>query len=166
MRVTDADVRSQRPLARVPLWVASHVELLALGWPLALWGIVNNAPAFTAVRLAIYRLFRPRRDRRSTVKIYQGTLIFLGVTLVQTGLVTWLLTRVGLSAWWGLAYFLSLPLSGWYAVSFLERRREALRTAKAWVLLSVNRRLRPLLRQRRARLIESLRSAIEAVRSA
>lgn len=162
--ISDRHVREDFTPARVGRFAARTLELMVIGWPLALWGIVNNLPSYLAVRCAVTKIYRPRRDRRSTFKVFQGTLITLAVSLVQSGLVTWGLVALGWAWWWGLVYFVFLAPSAWYALSFLHRRRQALQSIRAWRLLTGRAGLREALRERRARLIAMLRALAEELR--
>ena len=78
--------------------------------------------------------------------------------LVMT--LTW---PTGLAWLWGGLYLASLPLVGWYAISFLERRHEALRSARAAALFFGKRRLRTHLRSRRASILDRLRALREEI---
>ncbi|MBN1477544.1 1-acyl-sn-glycerol-3-phosphate acyltransferase [Candidatus Sumerlaeota bacterium] len=160
--ITDQHVRDDYPPQRVIRYLLRNTELVLLGWPLAAYGIANNILGVALVRLTANRIFRPRRDRISTIKIFYGTIIFLVTSLLQTGAVTWLCVARGWPWWIGLIYLVSLPLSGWYATSFFHRRRRAIQGARAFALLAGGkRRIRDRLRAQRARIIETLRSLMD-----
>jgi 1-acyl-sn-glycerol-3-phosphate acyltransferase len=165
--ITDRHVRENHTPRKIARFVLRHLETTALGWPLALYGIANNGLGYLAVKTGARLLSprgldgKPREDQQSTVKIYHGTAIFVVIMLVQTALVTWACTARGWPAWFGVLYFLSLPVSGWYATGFLERRRQAHQSAWAFALLKTRARLRDALRQRRARILDELRKIMD-----
>lgn len=162
--ITDRHVRENHRLGRAARFIAKNLELLVLGWPPALWGIVNSWPAYRVTGFLANRVLHGPRDVRSTHKIYWGVPIFLLFGLLQTALVTWLCVGLGGPWWAGLIYLVSLPVAGWYAVAFLDRRRLALQSVRAWAVLLGHRRLRESLRRRRARLVETLARLIETHR--
>jgi 1-acyl-sn-glycerol-3-phosphate acyltransferase len=167
--ITDRHVREDYPPRRVLRFLLRNFELVVLGWPVALYGIVNNGLGYLTVKLgakALLRfgagkLFSVREDSMATAKIYYGAVLVVVISLVQTALVTWACIAAGWPAWLGVVYLVSLPFTGWYATGFLERRREALRSARAFTLLTGRRGLREALRARRARIIQSLRTLID-----
>jgi glycerol-3-phosphate O-acyltransferase/dihydroxyacetone phosphate acyltransferase len=159
--ITDRHVRENYSLGRMGRFLLKNLELCAFGWPVAAWGVVNNWLSYRAIQVVAYKMMSPRRDQLSTHKIYPGLLICAVISLLQTAVVTALCVSHGLAWWWGLLYLISLPLTGWYAIAFLEQRRLAFQSTRAWWVLLGRRRLRQTLRMRRERLVEMLSRLIE-----
>jgi len=122
---------------------------LALGLPLALWGVVNHVVPYQATALAV-RALKPEPDVLATYKVVVGLVLFpLG-----WGLEGWTAWRLG--GGWLLGVFLvSLLPTGFFALSWTERLDRVRRETRGLLAVLVDRDLRGhLLGRRRAIMAE------------
>lgn len=159
--ITDRHVRSDYPPKRVLHFIVRNLEMVLFGWPVATWGIANNSPGLVIVREVVKRLLKPKKREISANRIFVGIGVFTATSAIQTALVTWGCVTLGWPWWLGLIYLASLPLSGWYAASFIRRRREAYQSLHAWLLLAGPRQLKQTLRRRRERIVSLMKSLLE-----
>ena len=100
---------------------------LALGLPLALWGVVNHVVPYQATALAV-RALKPEPDVLATYKVVVGLLLFpLGWALEG-----WIAWRLGGGTVLG-AFLVSLLPTGFFALSWAEFQ-DLLRLVPASVL--------------------------------
>ncbi len=132
-------------------WKSGAVAIL--GFPLAFYGMVNNAlPYFIAESAA--RRFLDERTKILTALLLAGGLAFLFCYAVQALLVfQW-------RGWpWTVLYALSLPLSGFWALSYVKRLRAYREQASFSLFRFANRNLIHRLRLQRRRLIRLINQA-------
>ena len=122
---------------------------LALGLPLALWGVVNHLVPYQATALAV-RALKPEPDVLATYKVVVGLLLFpLGWALEG-----WIAWRLGGGTVLG-AFLVSLLPTGFFALSWTERLDRVRREARGLLAVLVDRDLRGhLLGRRRAIMAE------------
>jgi len=122
---------------------------LALGLPLALWGVVNHVVPYQATALAV-RALKPEPDVLATYKVVVGLLLFpLGWALEG-----WIAWRLGGGTVLG-AFLVSLLPTGFFALSWTERLDRVRREARGLLAVLVDRDLRGhLLGRRRAIMAE------------
>lgn len=121
-----------------------------LGFPIALYGIINN---FAPYRLAEHaaKKFLDERTKILTALLFAGALAFIFFYVVQIAVVAHFF-----GAGWAAAYGLSLPLSGFAALSYLKRVRAYRERLGFSIFLFTNRHLISRLRLERKRLIKAL----------
>ncbi len=105
--------RGERRIAE--RWIEDPLTL-ALGAPIAAWGIVNHVPAYLALR-ALLAVSPPSFYRGALVRLGGGLAIFGGLYAAQTALVA------SVAPYAALPYFLSLAPSGLFARRYLAEVR-------------------------------------------
>ncbi|MFQ5640076.1 MAG: lysophospholipid acyltransferase family protein [bacterium] len=123
-----------------------------LGFLPALYGIVNH---YIPYRIANYfaRHFAYERTKILTALFIGGGLAFNIFYLIQTAAVS--------ALWgfrWGLVYFITLPLFGFYALSFVENIREQKENISFSIYLLTNKHVLNRMRRQRRLLIQLLDS--------
>ena len=113
---------------RAAFFVLRELELVILGLPMALWGLLNNLPAYLLVR-AILKKLSLEEDQVATHAIFAGIIIFPLLYILQSLIAVFLLSPP-----WLLCYVISVPWCGFYAVAWLDRIRGALRRTNTWFL--------------------------------
>ena len=113
---------------RAAFFVLRELELVLLGLPMALWGILNNLPAYFSVR-ALTRSLSQEDDQVATNAIFSGIIAFPLFYLLQV-----LFASIFLGPGWLLLYALSVPWCGAYAVAWLDRINGAFRRSRTWLL--------------------------------
>jgi len=92
-------------------------RFLMLGFPIALWGLVNSLAPYVVLR-AVLAIAPPRKDRIALTKILAGALSFLGAWTVQT-----VLAGSFLGPWLALVYAATLPPSALIALRWMTEAR-------------------------------------------
>jgi 1-acyl-sn-glycerol-3-phosphate acyltransferase len=100
---------------RALLFLVRELELVVIGVPLALFGIVNHILPYQTVKW-IARALSKDTDHWASNTIYPGFLIFPLFYVIQIGL-AWLL----LPAFWAALYTVALPYTGYYALLYRDR---------------------------------------------
>jgi len=122
---------------------------LALGLPLALWGVVNHIIPYRATALAM-RAIKPDADVLATYKVAAGFVLFPLCWTVEA-FAAW---RLGGGPLLGV-FLVSLVPTGFFALSWTERLHRARREASGLLTVLVDRDLRAhLLARRRAIMTE------------
>ncbi|WP_426489724.1 lysophospholipid acyltransferase family protein [Hymenobacter sp. 102] len=154
LRLTDDALEMRGPSGgRLHRAVSAGVRLV-LGAPLYLYGLINNYLPYKLPSLVARRATKDV-EFVAPIMLVVGMIAFTGFYLGQTALVhhftgSWL---------WALLYFISLPLTGFYALSYAGNLRSRLRRLRVQRLFRQHpQRLEALLRQR-TELIRLLREA-------
>lgn len=114
-----------------------------LVFPLALWGLVMNGPAYLAARITTRRLARGR-DQYDTAGLLSGLLYF---TLFWSGQTVAVYRLFGLVP--ALAYAVSLPLTGAVALLLGRERRRTIENVRVFFLFLRQRHVRAYLLAKR-----------------
>ena len=140
--------------AGVIRYVVENVATLALGLPVALWGMACHAAPYLLVGRAVRWLGRTIEEE-ATYKMAAGLVFFPLFWLLEV----WVLWRV--AGPWGVGVFLvALTPSGLLALAWRERLERVGRQARAFGRFLTDRRLREDLRaERRALVAEVTRLA-------
>lgn len=138
------DTASQRGLWKQ---VATAYGQAALGFLPAAYGVLNN---FLPYRIAerIARRFIDERTKILTALLFGGGLAFVFFYAIQTTLVGYF---AGLT--WALIYLLSLPLTGFYALTFIKMIRQHKKKISFSFYIFTNRHLLNRMRRQRRQLI-------------
>jgi glycerol-3-phosphate O-acyltransferase / dihydroxyacetone phosphate acyltransferase len=113
---------------RAAFFVLRELELVLLGLPLALWGLINHLlPALLTGSLA--RKMTRDEDQFATNVIFVSVFLFPLFYSIQTAVAAQFL-----SAGWLLLYMISVPYCGAYAVSWFDRVRGAYRRSRTYLL--------------------------------
>lgn len=123
-----------------------------LGLPLALYGIINN---FIPYRLTetIAKKFIEDRPKILSALLIGGGLVFTFFYTIQTSLVGYFL-----GFHWATAYLLSLPVTGFFALTYLKELRKEQERINLSFFLFTNRQLFNKMRRERRRLIRELQT--------
>jgi 1-acyl-sn-glycerol-3-phosphate acyltransferase len=156
LEVVDVQAESYRP-ASVVRYVIREGLSLALGLPLALWGLVNHVVPYQLTAVAV-RALRPEPDTEATYKLGVGLFLYP----VAWGAAGWLVWRV--MGPLGLAVFIvSLLPTGFFALAWQERLARVRRDARAFVRFVRDRDLHRRLVERRRALVHELRALADLV---
>lgn len=128
-----------------------------LGFPLFLYGLINNyIPYIIPSRVANYVIKLSKvEEYRAPIQMVTGIFSFAFFYFLQVFLVGWFFN----SFWIGLAYFLSLPISGFFALFYANYLRD---TKDKWRLLALFYKRQDLisnLLQQRKEIIQELELA-------
>ncbi|HET7874052.1 MAG TPA: 1-acyl-sn-glycerol-3-phosphate acyltransferase [Methylomirabilota bacterium] len=154
---------SGRQLGReyTPAVVAGYAfrqtAVLALGLPLALWGLLNHAPAYWLTRVTV-RLMRPEPDEEATYKLAAGLVLYPLVWLAEA----WTAWRWG-GGWLLVVYLVAVLPTGFFALSWAERLSRVAREARGFFRFLVDRDLHRHLRDRRRALMAEFRALLAQV---
>lgn len=128
---------------------AAERRFLALGFPVALWGLAGSIAPYLALRL-ILAVVPLRKDRMALTKILVGTLVFLGAWIGQTVVVSGLVGPI-----LGLLYGATLPPTALIALRWVtEARLHRLSRGGLRALLRESDRVEALKREREALKVE------------
>jgi 1-acyl-sn-glycerol-3-phosphate acyltransferase len=130
---------------------------LALGLPLALWGIASHALPYGLTALAV-RLVRPDADVEATSKLAAGLFLY-PLAWIAEG---WLAVRLGGGGLLALFAALLVP-SGFFALGWSERLRTVARDARAWLAFLGDRDLHRHLAERRRAIMRELAALVDLV---
>jgi glycerol-3-phosphate O-acyltransferase / dihydroxyacetone phosphate acyltransferase len=130
---------------------------LALGLPLALWGVVNHVVPYQGTALLV-RALKPEPDVLATYKVAVGLVLFpLGWTLEG-----WTAWRLG-GGWLLGAFLVSLLPTGFFALSWTERLDRVRREARGLLSVLVDRDLRAHLLERRRAIMAEFQDLLRLV---
>ncbi|MFG0330130.1 MAG: 1-acyl-sn-glycerol-3-phosphate acyltransferase [Phycisphaerales bacterium] len=122
-------------LGRAISFTARQLPVLLIGSPIYLWGWLNHLPAYLVVR-AIARRRAQAKDQWASWTVYPGLFVFPICYALQVA-AAWLLLSWPLA----LAYTVTLPLSGWFAVAFGDRVTEVWRRVRTFLRFALHREL-------------------------
>lgn len=109
--------------ARAALFLVRELELLLVGAPLAIFGILNQIIPYLAVK-TIARALSKDKDQWASNVIYPGFVIFPVYELLLLAAVWMMLPTL-----WAIIYTVALPYAGYYALLYSERTGSAWRRA-------------------------------------
>ncbi|MFD2785707.1 lysophospholipid acyltransferase family protein [Hymenobacter rubripertinctus] len=152
--LTDDALEARGPASTRPRRALEAAVRLTLGTPLYLYGLLNN---YLPYRIPSLVARRATKDVEfvAPIMLVVGMLTFSLFYLGQTALVH----HVTQSWAWTLLYLLSLPLSGFYALSYASNLTERRRRLRALRLFSRQRPMMEELLRQRAALLRLLREA-------
>jgi hypothetical protein len=147
--LTDRDLSDGYRPAAVLRYALREGLALALGLPLALWGVLNHVAAYQATRLAVSAI-KPEADVLATYKVLAGLVLF-PLCWALEGWTAWRLGGGPLLA----VFLIALLPTGFFALSWTERLHRVRREARGLLTVLVDRDLRAhLLARRRAIMTE------------
>jgi glycerol-3-phosphate O-acyltransferase/dihydroxyacetone phosphate acyltransferase len=112
---------------RAMFFLLRELELIVVGAPLALFGIINHLLPYLLVRLIARRL-SVDKDHWATNVIYPSMIVFPLFYCLQIGAAFLLLP-----VFWAALYTIALPYTGYYAILYSERAGGAWRRAATFV---------------------------------
>jgi hypothetical protein len=118
---------------RAALFVVRELELVVVGAPLALFGMVNHILPYTSVR-ALARRMSTDKDHWASNVIYPGLVIFPFFYALQLAAAWWLLPHL-----WAAVYTVALPYTGYYAILYSDRLRRSWRRTATFLRFLVHR---------------------------
>jgi 1-acyl-sn-glycerol-3-phosphate acyltransferase len=125
--ITAAEVHLRMHPGRAAFFVIRELELLLVGAPLAVFGLINHWLPCSVVR-AIARRLSKDKDHWATNVIYPSLIVFpLFYALQLAAAWRWL------PALWATLYTVALPYTGYYAILYSERGRSAFRRTKTFL---------------------------------
>lgn len=155
--LTDRDLsRGYRP-AGVLRYALREGLALALGLPLALWGVLGNVMPYLATT-ALVRAFGPEADVLATYKVVVGLALYPLCWLLEG----WAALR--LCGGWGLVIFLvALLPTGFFALSWTERLGRVRREARGLLAVVMDGDLRAHLLERRRAIMAEFQDLLRLV---
>jgi glycerol-3-phosphate O-acyltransferase / dihydroxyacetone phosphate acyltransferase len=148
--IEPAEVYLPLHAARAALFLIRELELVVVGAPLAIFGIVNHFLPYLIVR-TIARTLSTEKDHWATNVIYPGLIVFPLYELLLVAAI-WIL----LPTLWAAIYTVALPYTGYYALLYGERAGSAWRRANTFLYFLFNR-------DTQSRLVDEGRSILSAV---
>jgi 1-acyl-sn-glycerol-3-phosphate acyltransferase len=147
--LTDRDLSEGYRPAAVLRYAFREGLALALGLPLALWGVLNHIVPYRAIGLAVSAI-KPEADVLATYKVAAGLVLF-PLCWALEGFGAWRLGGGPLLA----VFLIALLPTGFFALSWTERLHRVRREARGLLTVLVDRDLRAhLLARRRAIMAE------------
>jgi hypothetical protein len=146
----DSGVERRYRIGPVLRYLAPKIALAAAGFPLFLWGVIGN---FLPYKMPawICRLVNLELVEVATVKFISGLVSFPAFYVMQTWLVTnWFEVQTAL------VYFISLPLTGLFALIYTEALTGFAEEARIFSLHLLRRDLMERLQKRRDRIVAEL----------
>ncbi|HEX4125675.1 MAG TPA: lysophospholipid acyltransferase family protein [Tepidisphaeraceae bacterium] len=125
--IDPAEVYLSRNPLHAGFFLIRELELIVIGFPLALFGTINHLLPYLIVR-RIARRMSVDKDHWATNVIYPSFVIFPGFYLVQLA-AAWLALPVS----WAAVYSVALPYTGYYAILYHGRAAGAWRRASTFV---------------------------------
>jgi 1-acyl-sn-glycerol-3-phosphate acyltransferase len=113
---------------RAAFFLLRELELMILGLPLALWGLLTHLLPLILVRWIAGKLTHDE-DQRATNVIFAGVLVFPLFYVLQLALAALFLT-----SGWLLVYLVSVPYCGAYAIAWFDRAQGAFRRSRTFLL--------------------------------
>jgi 1-acyl-sn-glycerol-3-phosphate acyltransferase len=147
--LTDRDLPERYRPAGVLRYALREGLALALGLPLALWGVLSHVLPYQATRLVVTAI-KPEADVLATYKVASGLALF-PLCWALEGFAAWRLGGGALLA----VFFIALLPAGFFALSWTERLHRVRRETRGLLTVLVDRDLRAhLLGRRRAIMTE------------
>lgn len=147
--LTDRDLSEGYRPAAVLRYALREGLALALGLPLAFWGVLSHVVPYQATRLAVSAI-KPEADVLATYKVAAGLVLF-PLCWALEGLTAWRLGGDSLLA----VFLIALLPTGFFALSWTERLHRVRREARGLLTVLVDRDLHAhLLARRRAIMTE------------
>lgn len=137
---------------RAMLFVIRELELLFVGAPLALFGIIHHLLPYCTVR-AVARKLSTDKDHWATNVVYPSFLVFPLYYALAWGAI-WVL----LPPLWAALYCIAIPYTGLYAVLYAERTGGAVRRARTFLYFLFNRDSQKALAAEGREILASVRS--------
>jgi 1-acyl-sn-glycerol-3-phosphate acyltransferase len=125
--ITPSEVFLQLTYGRAAFFLFRELELMIIGGPMALFGLINHAIPYQIVKQFAKKLSRDK-DHWASNAIYPSFVVFPFFYAVQLGIAWWLLPR-----FWAIIYTIALPYTGYYAVLYGDRFRRAWRRARTFI---------------------------------
>jgi hypothetical protein len=150
LRLRDAVLREGPGKASITRDVLRILSIGVLGLPLALYGMLNNFIPFL-ISEGFARLYVQERTKILTALLIGGGLAFLFFYAAQVVAVAKFISPL-----WALLYAISLPLSGFFALAYLQRMRKYRQRVSFSLLLFTNKHIIIKMRRQRKALITAL----------
>ncbi len=157
--VEPAEVYLPIHAGRAAFFVIREVELLVIGGPLALLGLVNHVLPYLLVRTLARRLSR-ERDQWASNAVYPGLVVFPLFYALQVT-TAWMMLPALAAA----AYTLLLPVSGVYLLLWRDRVGSAWRRAKTFVRWLLHGEVQQRLAEEGRRIIGGIEALAERARA-
>jgi len=155
--LTDRDLSEGYRPAAVLRYALREGLALALGLPLALWGVLNHIVPYRATGLAVSAI-KPEADVLATYKVVTGLVLF-PLCWALEGFAAWRLGGGALLA----VFLLALLPTGFFALSWTERLHRVRREARGLLTVLVDRDLRAHLLARRRAIMRELQDLLRLV---
>jgi glycerol-3-phosphate O-acyltransferase/dihydroxyacetone phosphate acyltransferase len=138
------------PAAAVFRYALREIASLVVGFPLAVWGIVNHFLPYQITRL-IVNAAHPEADVEATYKLVGSLILYPVIWLAET-LLVWRFAGGGLA----LLFAASLLPTGFFAITWRERLHRFIRDTAGFIQFLTGGSLRRRLIARRRELIQEM----------
>lgn len=159
----DRQVAARYPPTGVLRFLARTLFTMLVLLPLAAVGTALNYPPYRMLGRIAAR-FEDLPDQQATYKVFPGLALYPLTWLVEAGLAGWLARQaLGTGTAWlvGVGVFLLAPVTGWVALHFHDTRRRFLHEVRAFVVLTLRRRVTAELKARRREVIGQIAELVE-----
>jgi glycerol-3-phosphate O-acyltransferase/dihydroxyacetone phosphate acyltransferase len=121
--IVPAEVFLTIRFGRAAFFLLRELELVFLGGPMALFGAINHAMPYFTVKWIATRLSRDKDHWASNV-VYSSLVVLPFFYCLQVAVVSLLVPT-----WWAVIYAVAVPYTGYYAILYGDRLRQAWRRA-------------------------------------
>jgi glycerol-3-phosphate O-acyltransferase/dihydroxyacetone phosphate acyltransferase len=125
--IVPGEVYLQLNWGRAAFFLLRELELMMIGGPMALFGLLNHAAPYFVVKRIATKLSHDK-DHWASNAIYPSFVVFPFFYLVQLA-AAWLL----LPTLWASVYTIALPYTGYYAMLYGDRFQRAWRRARTFI---------------------------------
>jgi 1-acyl-sn-glycerol-3-phosphate acyltransferase len=144
---------------RALLFLIRELELMIVGFPLALFGAVNHLISYLIVKYVARRLSKDK-DHWATNVIYPSFVVFPFFYAIQLT-AAWLLLPTGLA----LLYTVALPYTGYYALLYSDRLGKAARRTRTFFYFLAHRQHQQELAREGREILARIRQLAELLES-
>jgi len=163
LRLEDAQVASLYPAGLVWRFVAKSLLLLLVFLPLGLLGTLINFLPYHLAGLGA-KAAAPSADTLATYKLF-ASLFLYPLTWLLLAAAAWQWAGPQAGPWAALAALAAGPITGLFAVRYHQRQDYFLRQVRAFLLLRSGQLSVAELKEKRAKVLESIRALVELDRS-
>lgn len=160
--IAPSEVYLEMNVGRALLFLIRELELVLVGLPLALTGLLLHGPAYAIVRAVVRRISKDR-DHWATNAVLVGSAVFPLFAAVEL-----VLAWVFLSWPFAAALTILLPYSGYYALLYRDRAGGALQRSRTFLRFLFDRPLQRRLEEEGRAIvgrIDGLARTLESVRA-
>ncbi len=163
LKLEDAQVASLYPAGLVFGFVGKSLLLLLIFLPLGLVGTLINFLPYHLAGLGA-KSFSPTADTLATYKLF-ASLFLYPLTWLLLAYLAWQWAGQEAGPWAALAAFAAGPIAGLFAVRYHQRQDYFLRQVRAFLLLRSGQLSVAELKEKRAKVLETIRGLVEMDRS-
>ena len=134
----------------IALYITRTILIVVLGFPIALWGLINSYVPFQLTRY-LSRLVAKGKDQYDTSKMVLGIGFFTLFWGLQTAYI-----YINHGLWWAIGYFISLVVSAPVVLKMKHEYRLAWDNIKTFFLFLRRRQLKEYMRNKQKEIVVEL----------